>query len=127
MSWLSLFFHREDGPDIDAATKAAQLSQNSPHILHTLACLYAEIGKTKESREVLLQAMDLQGLDEPNADYWYALGRIAEQYGEREIATFDYEKVSKPKQALQIPNSSYRLAETRLNMIHKAQSNVASK
>ena len=126
MAWLTLFFARTDGPDVDAATKAAQLSQNDPHILHTLGCLYAEIGKTKEAREVLIHAMDLQDLEEPNPDYWYAFGRIAEQYGEREIAAADYVKVSKPKQAFLIPMSAYRLAQDRIDKIPTPQSSVAS-
>jgi tetratricopeptide (TPR) repeat protein len=71
---------------IETAIRATQMSQNAPNILHTLACLYAEAGKTKEAREVLIQAMDLKELDEPDPDYWYAFGRIAEQYGEKEVA-----------------------------------------
>jgi tetratricopeptide (TPR) repeat protein len=121
MAWLTLFFQRAEGPDIDAAIRASQSSQNNPNFLHTLACLYAETGKTKEAREVLIQAMDLLDLDEPNPDYWYAFGRIAEQYGEREIAASDYAKVSKPKQALLIPQSSYRLAQVRLDTIQPAK------
>jgi tetratricopeptide (TPR) repeat protein len=117
LAWGTLFFNRAEGPDIETAIKATQLSQNNFHILHTLACLYAEAGKTKEAREVLIQAMDLQNLDEPDPDYWYALGRIAEQYGEREVALSDYAKVTKPKEALRIPNSTYRLAQNRLKVL----------
>ncbi len=116
-AWETLFFNRAEGPDIETAIKATQSSQNNPNILHTLACLYAEAGKTKEAREVLIQAMDIKSLDEPNPDYWYALGRIAEQYGEREVALSDYAKVTKPKEAIQIPDSSYRLAQNRLKAI----------
>ena len=120
MAWQTLFFARTQGADIESAIKASQLSQNSPAILHTLACVYAEAGKTKEAREVLIQAMDLLSLDEPDPDYWYALGRIAEQYGERDIALSDYSKVSKPKQTLQIPDSSYRLAQNRTKVLQAA-------
>jgi hypothetical protein len=76
--------------------------------------VYAEIGKTKEAREVLIQAMDLLGLDEMESNYWYAFGRIAEQYGEIEAATADYNQVKKPSKTVQVPNSSYRLAQNRL-------------
>ena len=34
--------------------------------------------------------MDELNLDEPDDDYWYAFGRIAEQYGERDVAIADY-------------------------------------
>ena len=90
------------------------MEKDAPSILHTLACLYAEAGKTKEAHDVLLRAMDDWNLDEPNDEVWYALGRIAEQYGEREIAIADYRKLKKPKDALAIPTSSWRLAQMRL-------------
>jgi hypothetical protein len=53
-------------------------------------------------------------LEEPNDDFWYTFGRIAEQYGERDIAVTDYRKLEKPKLAMGIPSSSYLLAQTRL-------------
>jgi len=62
----------------------------------------------------LLRSMDDLNLDQPDDDYWYAFGRIAEQYGERDIAIADYRKLSKPKQVLAVPTSSYWLAQQRL-------------
>jgi len=117
LSWLTLFLPETEKPDIESAIQATQLSQNSPPILHTLGCLYAEAGKTKEAREVLIQAMDSWNLDEPNDDFWYAFGRIAEQYGENDVAKADYTKVSKPKHEYQLPESSYRLAQIRLKKL----------
>src|SRR5262249_30785873 len=117
LAWHALFTGRVLDEDIESAIKSAQASQNSPGVLHTLGCAYAEVGKTKEAREVLIQAMDLLALDEPEANYWYALGRIAEQYGEHAIAIADYKKVDRPKQPIQIPDSSYRLAQMRLDAL----------
>ena len=117
LAWETLFYPRDGGPDIESAIKATQLSQNNSAILHTLGCVYAEAGKTKEAREVLVQAMDILELDEPEDNYRYAFGRIAEQYGEREVALTDYGKVTRPKDALQIPDSSYRLAQNRLKVL----------
>jgi transglutaminase-like putative cysteine protease/tetratricopeptide (TPR) repeat protein len=116
-AWLSLFFDRPGGPDIDTAVRAVQLSNNAPAILHTLACVYAEAGKTKEAREVLLQAMEATALEEPTGNYWYAFGRIAEQYGERAIALADYAKVTAPQNPLQDPDSTYRLAQRRIALL----------
>jgi tetratricopeptide (TPR) repeat protein len=113
-AWLSLFFSRPGGPDIDSATRAVQAAENSPANLHTLACVYAELGKTKEAREVLLQAMDARALPQPDANHWYALGRIAEQYGEREIALADYAKVTAPTDPANLWISTYRLAQARV-------------
>jgi tetratricopeptide (TPR) repeat protein len=114
MAWFALYTAKVDQSDIDTATKATQMDRNDPAILHTLACLYAATGKTKEAHDLLLRAMDVLNLDEPNDDYWYAFGRIAEQYGERDTATADYRKLQKPKLAIAISTSSYLLAQERL-------------
>ena len=114
LAWSALFIQKITQEDIETANKAVQMSQNSAPELHTLGCIYAEIGKTKEAREVLIQAMDVLSLDEPRGEYAYAFGRIAEQYAENEIAANDYQNVEKPKKPMYIPSSSYRLAQTRL-------------
>ena len=116
-AWFALFTGKVGDSDISNAIKATQLAKENPHILHTLACLYAETGKATDARELLLRAMDDLNLDEPNDDFWYAFGRIAEQYGERDIAIADYRKLQKPKFALEIPTSSYTLAQMRLKAL----------
>ncbi len=116
-AWLSLYTGQIDDKDLATGIKATQLAKDNPHILHTLACLYAEAGKTKEARDLLIRSMDELNLDEPNDDYWYAFGRIAEQYGERDIAIADYRKLQKPTQVLAIPSSSYELAQKRLKVL----------
>jgi len=118
-SWNSLYTGKTGPADVENAVKATQLSNNSTSILHTLGCVYAEVGKTKEAREVLVQSMDSLNLDEPDDNYWYAFGRIAEQYGERDAARADYGRVTKPKLAVLIPVSSYRLAQMRLQGLQK--------
>ena len=93
------------------------MNRNSWRILHTLGCLYAEVGKTKEAHGVFLQAMDLAEWDEPNGEFWYAFGRIAEQFAEYDLAKTDYGKVPKPKNAVSIPGSRYLLAQRRLQIL----------
>jgi tetratricopeptide (TPR) repeat protein/transglutaminase-like putative cysteine protease len=117
IAWYALFTGKVVQADIDTAIKSTQMAKDNAHILHTLACLYAEVGKAKEAHDLLLRSMDELNLDEPNDDYWYALGRIAEQYGEREIAVADYRKLETPKEPLAVPTSSYRLAEARLKAL----------
>ena len=114
MAWFALYTGKVDQADVDTATKATQMDRDNPAILHTLACLYAETGKTKEAHDLLLRAMDELNLDEPNDDYWYAFGRIAEQYGERDTAIADYRKLERPRMAMAISTSSYQLAQNRL-------------
>ena len=114
MAWFALYTGKVGQADVATATKATQMDHDNPAILHTMACLYAETGKTKEARDLLLRAMDELNLDEPDDDYWYAFGRIAEQFGEREVAIADYRKLEKPKNAMAIPTSTYQLAQNRL-------------
>jgi hypothetical protein len=64
--------------------------------------------------------MDQLNLEEPDPNYWYAFGRIAEQYGENEVAIADYERVKKPGKAALLPGSSYRLAQMRLAAMRSA-------
>jgi tetratricopeptide (TPR) repeat protein/transglutaminase-like putative cysteine protease len=116
-AWLALYTGHVDDKDVETGIKATQLAKDNPHILHTLACLYAETGRTKEARDLLLRSMDDLNLDEPNDDYWYAFGRIAEQFGERDVAIADYRKLQKPHQLLSIPTSTYELAQIRLKVL----------
>jgi tetratricopeptide (TPR) repeat protein len=115
VAWHSLFFDREGGPDVDSAMRASQGRETgTASALHTLGCVYAELGKTIEARSVLLQSMSMRNLTEPNGDYWYAFGRIAEQYGEREVALADYAKVKPPEDLSYSFTSSYELAQRRV-------------
>jgi len=116
-AWYALFTGKVEQADIDMSIKSTQMAKDTPAYLHTLACLYAETGKTKEAHDLLLRGMDELRLDEPNDDYWYAFGRIAEQYGERQIAIADYRKLKKPKEIWNIPDSSYQLAQMRLKVL----------
>jgi tetratricopeptide (TPR) repeat protein len=118
LAWLSLYAGKTDSSGVEAATKAVQESKSDPGTLHTLGCVYGEVGKAKEAREVLIQAMDLLHLDKPDDNYWYAFGRIAEQYGETQSAMSDYQSVTKPKKPMQIPSCSYKLAQMRLAVIN---------
>jgi transglutaminase-like putative cysteine protease/Flp pilus assembly protein TadD len=117
-AWFALFTGKVEQADIDMSIKSTQLAKDNPSILHTLACLYAEAGKTKEAHDLLLRGMDDMNLDEPDDAYWYAFGLIADQYGEREIAIADYRKLEKPKEPLAIPTSTWLLAQTRLKALN---------
>jgi len=130
VAWYALFTGKVSGEDVEIALAAAQPDQNNANVLDTLGCVYAEVGRTKEAREVLVHAMDLGNLDEPNDAFWYAFGRVAEQYGETEVARVDYERVSKPRKTAPVSGSSYRLAQIRMKAIGKekpSQTSIAVK
>jgi len=97
---------------LDEARQAMQLPGAGPALLHTLASLYAETGKSLEAREALLQSMDDAGRDEPADHDWYVLGRIAENYGATDAALAAYKRVEKPKTDL--ASSTYVLAARRI-------------
>ena len=117
MAWHSLFLNNVSADDLDAAVKAVRANPNDMGAMHTLGCVYAEVGKTKEARDVLVQAMNKLNLSEPSSIFWYAFGRIAEQYGESEAAIAAYAKVTKPKAAIELAGSSYQLAQMRLKVM----------
>lgn len=117
IAWYSLFTGKVEDSDVEDALKGAQLSERAPGILHTLGCVYVAVGKTKEAREVLLQAMDSLDLDEPDSNYLFAFGLIAEQYGERDLARAEYARVVKPERAYWVPSSVYALAQIHLQAL----------
>jgi Flp pilus assembly protein TadD len=102
-----------DQDSMDAAERSNELTKNGNFsIMHTVACLYAETGKPRQARDLLLKAMDAAKLDEPDSAVWFAYGMIAEQYGETEAARTMYTRVEKPES--EFPGSTYELAQQRL-------------
>ena len=120
LAWYALFTGKIGPDDVETVLRASE-SRQSSSILHTLGCVYAETGKTKEAREAFVHAMELDNLDEPNDAYWYGFGRIAEQYGEWQIAADNYGRVGKPEKPYQIPGSSWRLAQMRMKSMPGAE------
>jgi tetratricopeptide (TPR) repeat protein len=116
LAWLALLAGKVDERALDTIQQAIRQSQANPSaaLLHTAASLYAETGKSVEAREVLLQSLDLRGYEEPDPDSWYVFARIAETYGETAAAREMYARVTKPESDLDIPSSTYALAQRRL-------------
>jgi tetratricopeptide (TPR) repeat protein len=107
-----------DAETMDVAVRANDLSKNANFaILHTLACVYAQDGKTGQARELLLKAIDVLHLEEPNPEVWFGLALIAEQYAEFDAARKMYGRVEKPK--FDYPGTSYVLAQHHLDALTK--------
>lgn len=112
-TWDALFIGKVTNEDVALLQRAVTEQRDSSFaVLHTLACLYAEIGKTKEARELLLRAMDSGGMDEPNEPVWFGFGRIAEEYGLFPGALSLYQRVGKTE-GFEIASSTYNLARLR--------------
>jgi hypothetical protein len=58
--------------------------------------------------------MDLQGLDEPDENCWFVLGRMAEQYGLFDVARDAYRRIPKQTEEAGVFDSVYQLAQKRL-------------
>lgn len=113
-AWDGLYTGEKiDQDSLDAGHRASDLTKNASFsILHTVACLYAVSGKTKEAREFLLKAMKEGDMPEPDSAVWLGLALIAEQYGETDAARAMYARVEKDK--VEHSTSNYSLAQMHL-------------
>jgi tetratricopeptide (TPR) repeat protein len=100
---------------IEIAHRGTDLSKNNFAIIHTLACVYAQAGKTSPARENLLKAMDAGQLDSPNSAVWLGFGLIAEQYGVMDAAERMYRRVEKDE--FESTGSNYSIAQHHLMML----------
>jgi tetratricopeptide (TPR) repeat protein len=122
IAWMALVADRVDAKAVEEAQRACMLTDNREYgVLHTLAALYAEVGRTSEAREVLLQAMEVSGEDDPSPHDWYVFGRIAEQYGATRAAEKAYARVTEPKKDLPPATSTFALAKRRLAAMAAAE------
>jgi tetratricopeptide (TPR) repeat protein len=117
IAWNALLSGANLDRALEEARQAMRLPGANPALLHTIASLYAETGKSLEAREALLASMDEAGRDEPADHDWYVLGRIAENYGATDAALAAYKRVEKPKSDL--ASSTYVLAERRVKGLAK--------
>ncbi|MEA2561995.1 MAG: hypothetical protein QOH06_3499 [Acidobacteriota bacterium] len=114
LAWLSLFRGKVDERAVEKAQRGAMLDEyKDSSSLHTLASLYAELGKTTEAYQVILQALEA-GDGAPDSHDWYVFGRLAEHYGLPEAARRYYERVTAPEPEASESISTYRLARQRL-------------
>jgi hypothetical protein len=117
LAWLALVRGRVDDKAIENAQRAATLSAyNSYSALHTLASLYAEMGRTAEAYRIILQALGTKLDESPTSVDWYIFGRLAESYGLPEAARRYYERVE-PGLTKPDPSSTYQLARKRLEAL----------
>ena len=117
-AWDTLFDGSVGEEALKVAQKAAMLGKNNnSYSLHTLASIHAELGNTTEAREIVLHAMQIEGLEEPDSAYWYVFARIAEQFDEREAALHVYKKVTAPEDRDVVPDDVINLAQKRVRIL----------
>jgi transglutaminase-like putative cysteine protease/predicted Zn-dependent protease len=121
LAWLALVRGQVNDQAIAHAQRAAALSEyRGAGALHTLAALYAEIGKTAEAYQVILQALAAKRAETPDSNDWYVFGRLAEHYGLPDAARRYYARMTPPETGAAAGLlSTYRLARRRLAIVEK--------
>jgi tetratricopeptide (TPR) repeat protein len=121
-SWYALFVPEQiDRDTLEVAERANELTKNNSFaILHTLACVDAQAGKTNQARDLLLKAMGAMHLDEPNSEVWFGFGLIAQQYGVLDAAEKMFARVEAPK--VQYPDSTSILARQHMAALEATKS-----
>ena len=116
-AWESLFDNHVDDKAVEAAQKSNMLSKGESYaVLHTLACIYAAQGKTREAHELLLKAMNANSLPLPDSSIWFGLGAIYEQYGLPDAAIQAFLHVEKPPGIIN-PGDTWVLAQMHLKAL----------
>src|SRR5947209_11704634 len=115
LAWLRLELGRTDDKTVEYGQRAATLSSygNASH-LHTLASIYAEMGKTAEAYRLILQSLAARNDEAPGADDWYVFGRLAEHYGLPDVARDYYKRVSPAASREEEAMSTHALVARRL-------------
>ncbi len=114
--WAAVIARNIKPEAIEIVQQAAQQPKNQDYaLLHTLGCMYAEAQRTAQARQILFAAMDHdKSVDEPQSSIWFGFGLLAEGYGEIEAAARLYRKVEKPKNNEWEEQSTWSLAQRRL-------------
>ncbi len=121
LAWLRLQLGRVDAEALDYAQRAAALTDYAePELLHTLAAVYAELGRTPEAYRIVVQAAAARPDGSPAAGDWYVFGRLAEAYGLPDAARGYYRRVAAPKLPGEEPMSTHALAARRLAVLGTA-------
>jgi tetratricopeptide (TPR) repeat protein len=117
IGWLSQYHSAITDADVARIQKSVEGTRSTyAPGLKTLAALKAETGKPAEALEFLKLGINISGGNIENSD-WYIIGRIYEQYGEREAAANAYRKVTPSAKYPLLVNSAYPLAQKRLAAI----------
>ena len=109
-AWTALFAGADLEKAVESARQASAMLPDHHPTLNTLAVLYAELGKSSEARDTLLKSLQEEGDQVGPAD-WYVIGRIAENYGIRDVAVEAYQRIRKPEKRYSTP---WELAQKRL-------------
>ncbi|HEV7508272.1 MAG TPA: DUF3857 domain-containing protein [Thermoanaerobaculia bacterium] len=121
LAWMRLELGRVDDKTVEYSQRATTLSSyGNASDLHTLASIYAEMGKTAEAYRLILQSLAARSDEAPGSDDWYVFGRLAEHYGLPDVAREYYRRVAPPAGKEPESLSTHALAARRLVVLGDA-------
>lgn len=104
-AWMGLFADGASDSLLQWAREGDRLTKGkSPAVLHTLAVIYAELGRFSEAKETLMKLLDERPVKE---DDWYIVGRLSEKLGLMDAAELAYRKIKIPERPS--PTSTFEL------------------
>ncbi|WP_243287984.1 transglutaminase domain-containing protein [Geothrix terrae] len=112
LAWNDVCRGRVTRQSAEWAERAVQLAKNA-YNNHTLACVYAELGRYSEARAALLESVPAEGpITHPT---WLAMGLIAQSLGDLDSARVYYARVDVPENPEEpTPESTKVLVRKRL-------------
>lgn len=115
-AWGDLAWDRVDEDTLKVIERSIRLSGDNTSVetLKRVAAIYAETGQVGPARQVQLQAMQSEALEEPDDSAWFVFGRLAEHLGETETARSYYQRIEEPDDELFRNLTYYGLAQRRL-------------
>lgn len=111
---------------LEIARSATQgTGANNPASLHTLATVLALLGKTSDSRDALIQSVNLRNSEPVGANEWFVLGCIAERLEIRDVALACYKRAmnSPRQQDADDEDGCMRLASQRSSLLSTPEMN----
>jgi hypothetical protein len=116
-AWMSLMQMPVDERVVEIARQAYDETDGANgSIMHTLACVYAAVGKPREARDLLLRGLPRNG-DSPDDAAWFGFGLVAEAYGDVASARDYYSRVSKPKDVNPPASTLFAMSQLRLHAL----------
>jgi len=115
LAWSGLFTDHDSEELLSYAITANQITKfENNSYLDTLAVILAEIGKVKQSREILLHLIGDRPCEDLDGEF-YIMGLNAETLGLYEEAIYYYSQVKEPER--ESGTSTYLLARRKLEML----------
>lgn len=113
LAWAYLFTDEDVEEALDYALQATQGKDVSRAALHTVACIYAELGMSADAMDALERSIGNDLVKKLDGDDYYVIALVMETMGLNDYAIKYYQKVEEPEYKTD-NSSTYNLAQKRL-------------